>query len=198
VPTPKEHQSWTLDQVEAVERFVEAPFTDPPAATAEQLDAADSEVVVEVPAAPVLRMPENHGGPADPEAVKMLRERLNRATKGVRAWQNLWRQEGDDAGLAWRMGRGSSISDRSFQVSLAGWWLGKLLEQSGAETGGEEDVRRILATVVGDEAQFVTSPIGAVLGSLTLDEAAMAVTLAENAFEGNIRITAAGRMEVAS
>ena len=69
---------------------------------------------------------------------------------------------------------------------------------AGAETGGEEDVRRILATVVGDEAEFVTSPIGAVLGSLTLDEAAMTVTLAENAFEGNIRITDAGRMEVAS
>ena len=69
---------------------------------------------------------------------------------------------------------------------------------SAAETGGEEDVRRILATVVGDEAEFVTSPIGAVLGSLTLDEAAMTVTLAENAFEGNIRITDAGRMEVAS
>jgi len=198
VPTPKEHLSWTLDQVVAVERFVEAPFTDPAPATVEQLDAADADVVVEVAAAPVLRMPENHGGPADPEAVKMLRERLNRATKGVRAWQNLWRQEGDDAGLAWRMGRGSSISERSLLVSLAGWWLGKLLEQSGAETGGEDDVRRILATVVGDEAQFVTSPIGAVLGSLTLDEAAMAVTLAENAFEGNIRITDAGRMEVAS
>jgi hypothetical protein len=181
-----------------VERFVEAPFADPPPTTEEQIRAAFGDEAVEELPAPVLRMPEDHGGTADPVAVKVLRERLNRAPKGVKAWQNLWRAEGDEAGLAWRMGRGQSISERSFQVSLAGWWLARILEQSGAEHGGEEDVRRILATATEDEALFATSPVGAVLGSLTLDEAAMVVTLAEAAYEGNVRITDAGRFEVAS
>ena len=93
---------------------------------------------------------------------------------------------------------GPSPTVRSHAASLAAWWLAKLLEQSGAESGGEEDVRRILATVVGDAAEFVTTPVGAVLGALTLDEAAMAVTLAENSYQGNVRITDAGRVEVAA
>lgn len=198
VATPKDCDQWTLEQLEAVERFVEAPFADPPKLTEEQLRDVFGDEVVEVAPVLLLRMPENHGGPADAEAVKMLRERLNRAPKGIKAWQNVWRAEGDEAGLAWRMGRGSSISERAFLVSLAGWWLAKLLEQSGAEDGGIEDVRRILATALGDQAEFIVSPIGAVLGSLTLDEASMVVSLAEAAFEGNVRITDAGRFEVAS
>jgi hypothetical protein len=198
VPTPKRASEWTLAQVEAVERFVEAPFADPPPATEEQLAAADGVEFVEAPEGRLLRLPEDCGGTADPVAVKMLRERLNRAPKGVRAWQNVWRAEGDEAGLAWRMGRGQNISERAFSVSLAGWWLARILEQAGAEAGGEEDVRRVLATVVGDEAEFLSAPVGAVLGALTLDEASLVVSVAEAVFEGAVRITDDDRFEVAS
>lgn len=196
VATPKGHETWTLDDVEAVERFLVAPFGDPPALTAAEADAVDQVEPVVEPVVRLERSPEDHGGPADPVAVKMLVDRLKAAPEGVRAWQVLWRREGDEAGLSWRMG--PSPTARAYELSLAGWWLGKLLEDSGAETGGEDDVRRILATVVGHEAEYVTAPVGAVLGALTLPEAAMVVTLAENAVQGNIRITDAGRVEVAA
>lgn len=198
VPTPKAATEWTLEQVVAVERFVEAPFADPPPATPEQLAGADAVEVVEAPVARVLRMPEDHGRPADPKAVEVLLERLNRAPEGVRAWQLAWRREGDEAGLSWRMGRGEHISERAFLASLAGWWLARILEQSGAEAGGEDDVRRVLATVVGDEAEFLSAPVGAVLGALTLEEASLVVSIAEAAYEGSVRIDEAGRFEVAS
>ena len=196
VATPKGHDGWTLEDVEAVEKFLAAPFGDAPAMTPDEVAAVDAVEVVADPPARLERAPEDHGGPADPVAVGMLVDRLKAAPEGVRAWQVLWRSEGDAAGISWRMGPSPTV--RSHAVSLAAWWLAKLLEQSGAESGGEEDVRRILATVVGDAAEFVTTPVGAVLGALTLDEAAMAVTLAENAHQGNVRITDAGRVEVAA
>jgi hypothetical protein len=196
VATPKGHDGWTLEDVEAVERFLAAPFGDAPAMTPDEVAAVDAVEVVADPPARLERAPEDHGGPADPVAVAMLVDRLKAAPEGVRAWQVLWRSEGDAAGISWRMGPSPTV--RSHAASLAAWWLAKLLEQSGAESGGEEDVRRILATVVGDAAEFVTTPVGAVLGALTLDEAAMAVTLAENSYQGNVRITDAGRVEVAA
>ena len=190
VPGPQAFTEWTHDHLDAIERAYGLPFTDPPVPT----PPADATVAerVESPA------PEDHGGEADPVAIADLLARLAAASEGVLAWQRLWRAEGDAAGLAWRMGRGPHISARAFDASLAGWWLAKLVEQADDPETGLDDARRVLATVLGDAAKMPTIAIGACLGALNRDQAAMAVTVAQAAYEGDVRLTADGLFEVAA
>jgi hypothetical protein len=189
VPGPQSSTTWTHDQLDAIERAYGLSFTDAP-----------------LPPAAVLPLPErveptpleDHGGRADPAAVAELVERLNSAPEGVLAWQRLWRAEGDAAGHAWRMGRGPHISARAFDASLTGWWLAKLVEQADDPETGLDDARRVLASVLGDAAEMPAITIGACLGALDREQAAMAVTLAQAAYEGEVRMTSTGLFEVAA
>ena len=189
VPGPQSSATWTHDQLDAIERAYGLSFTDPPAPVAP---------VVPLPDRVAPRMPEDHGGPADPAAVDELVARLATSSKAVRAWQSVWRAEGDAAGLAWRMGRGPHISARAFDASLAAWWLAELVEQAEDTEVGLDDARRVLASVLGDAAEMPTITIGACLGALDREQAALAVTLAQAAYEGEVRINAAGLFEVAA
>lgn len=191
VPAPKRHAQWSHDDLDAIERAFELPFTDAPVPA-----PPVAEVVELVPAeGPVV---EDHGGLVEPEVLRMLRERITKLPKGARIWLDLWWAQGIEAGHAWRMGRGSHVSERSYCTSLAGYWLAVLTHHNAGEEEPDEDARRVLASVLGDVALMPAITVGGCLGALTLAEAAHAAALAQAAAEGDVRLRTDGLLEVAA
>jgi len=191
VPAPKRHAQWTHDDLDAIERAFELPFTDAPVPA-----PPVAEVVELVPVeGPVV---EDHGGLVEPEVLRMLRERITKLPKGARIWLDLWWAQGIEAGHAWRMGRGSHVSERSYCTSLAGYWLAVLTHHNAGEEEPDEDARRVLASVLGDVALMPAITVGGCLGALTLAEAAHAAALAQAAAEGDVRLRKDGLLEVAA
>ena len=181
---PKAAADWTAEQMDAVERAFELGFTDPPAPV----------VVPERPEAPVvpIRPRPSSGGPVDAGALQMLRERARRQSAGVKAWVRVWQEEAIADESSWRMGRGKSVSLWAYEVSRAALYLARIVERGSGPAAAHpllpevmlDRVRQMLSAHVGDLALQESVTIGALLGSLSLDEA---TALADEACDEDAR-----------
>lgn len=186
VPGPKKADQWTTEQMDAVEAAFLLPFTDDPLPAAPPVDA---DIVR-------LRPPEpdHHGRMVDPAEAKALKERIRHLPRGAAGWMLQWHDEAIAAGHAWKMARSNSeISEGSFWRSTTGYWLARLANDSDTAI---DDVRRVLATILGDPALIPTITIGDSIGSLDLDQARRAATLALATHEGSVRVLNDGLLEV--
>jgi hypothetical protein len=183
---PKQSTTWTHDDLDAIERAFELPFTDAPVPAPTVVETAAP--VVELRPAPDL------GGPVDPGALQMLRDRARRQSNGVKAWVRRWQEEATavDA-MQWKMGRGSHVTLWSFEVSRAALYLARVVEQAETPEAGLEVVRRCLMVVVGDLAGQAGVEVGDVLAHLSLDEATRLADLATT-----VDTDGPGSLEVAS
>lgn len=183
---PKQSATWSHEDLDAIERAFELPFTD-----------------VSVPAPPVvetvapvveLRPAPDLGGPVDPGALQVLRDRAKRQSNGVKAWVRRWQEEATAAdAMQWKMGRGAHVTLWSFEVSRAALYLARVVEQAETPDAGLETVRRCLAVVVGDLATQAGVEVGDVLAHLSLDEATRLADLATT-----VDTDGPGSLEVAS
>jgi hypothetical protein len=168
---PKFSAEWTHDDLDAIERVFELPFT----------DATLPVPPVEEPVASVveLRPTPDLGGPVDPGALQMLRDRARRQSNGVKAWVRRWQDEAvaNDA-MQWKMGRGAHVTLWSFEVSRAALYLARIVESAETPEAGLGLVRRCLAVAFGDMALQAGVDVGDVLAHLSLDEATRLADLA--------------------
>lgn len=170
---PKAAEEWTAEQMDAIERVFELPWSDEPLPVE---PAAPVEVVAEVVA---IRERPDLGGPVDAGALQMLRERARRQSNGVKAWIKVWQAEAVEDGSAdFKMGRGKHVTLWAFEVSRAAMYLARLAEKAETPEAGAALVQRLLTDVVGDLAQQAGVTVGGVLGSLSLDEATQLADLA--------------------
>jgi len=182
---PKAASEWTAEQMDAVERAFELGFTDPPVPV----------VVPERPEAPVvpLRRRPDLGGPVDAGSLQVLRERARRQSAGVKAWVRVWQDQAIEDESSWKMGRGKSVTLWAYEVSRAALYLARILERraASAESVGlvpevaQDEVRLMLSAHVGDLAMQESVTIGALLGSLSLEEA---TALADAACDEDARL----------
>ena len=182
---PKLASEWTADQMDAVERAFQLPFTDPTVPV----------VVPEAPEAPVvpLRRRPDLGGPVDAGSLQVLRERARRQSGGVKAWVKVWQDEAIEDESSWKMGRGKSVTVWAYEVSRAALYLARIVERRSAaaeEVGlvpelALDVVRQMISAHVGDLAMQESVTIGALLGSLSLDEA---TALADAACDEDARL----------
>lgn len=194
VPGPKRFEEWaddeTLDRIEdAFGLSFMGPRSDLPEPTPVPLDVA--------PAAPRPKSLDDNGV-VDKLADDMLVKRYAQASRGVRAWREVWHKEGDAAGKPWRPVQGAFMPVRVHELLHAALWFAKVIEQQDNADDAQDDVRRALATVLGDVALMPTITIGACLGELTLAEAMFARTLGQAMWEGEVRLTDEGLFEVAA
>lgn len=165
---PKANDTWTADDMDAIERVFELPFTDPPLPVAE---------VAEQPVAPVVELKPkvDLGGPVEAGALQMLKDRARRQNNGVKARVRIWQDEAiADGGMDFKMGRGGHVTVWAFEVSRAALYLARCVERGDDEALA----RQIIAVVVGDLAHAEGVTIGGLLGSLSLDEATKVADLA--------------------
>jgi len=170
---PKAAETWTPEQMDAIERVFELPFSDDPL-------PVDPPKAVE-PVAPVveLRPRPALGGPVDAGALQMLRDRARRQSNGVKAWIKVWQAEAIEEGSAdFKMGRGKHVTLWAFEVSRAAMYLARLAEKAETPEAGTEMVRRLVGKVVGNLAEQPGVTLGGLLGSLSLDEATELADLA--------------------
>jgi len=170
---PKKADEWTAEQMDAIERVFELPFTDEPLPVAEAPEPAPVAPVVELRQRPAL------GGPVDAGALQMLRDRARRQSAGVKAWIKVWQAEAVDEGSAdFKMGRGKAVTLWAYEVSRAAMYLARIAEKAETPEAGTEAVRRLVGKVVGDLAEQPGVTVGGLLGSLSLDEATAMADLA--------------------
>jgi hypothetical protein len=173
VPGPKKADGWTLADMDAVERVFELPFSDEPLPVDVSKEPTTVADVVELRPRPAL------GGPVDAAALQMLRERARRQSNGVKAWIKVWQAECIEDGAAdFKMGRGSRVTLWAYEVSRAAMYLARLVERAETPEAGLARVRRMLGEVIGTVVEFDGVTVGAVLGSLSLDEATAIADLA--------------------
>jgi hypothetical protein len=173
VPGPKKADEWTAEQMDAVERVFELPWSDEPLPVVAPKPAVVADVV------PIARAKPALGGPVDAGALQMLRERARRQSNGVKAWVRVWQAEAiDDGGTDFKMGRGKFVTVWAYEVSRAAMYLARLAEKAETPEAGTDAVRALLAKVVGDLALQPGVTIGGVIGSLSLDEATQLADLA--------------------
>jgi len=169
---PKAAETWTPEQMDAIERVFELPFTDEPLPV-EAPKPAPVAPVVELRQRPAL------GGPVDPGALQMLRERARRQSNGVKAWIKVWQAEAVEEGSTdFKMGRGGNVTLWAYEVSRAAMYLARLAHKADTPEAGTEAVRRLVGKVVGDLAEQPGVTVGGLLGSLSLDEATAMADLA--------------------
>jgi len=169
---PKAAETWTPEQMDAIERVFELPFTDKPLPV-EAPKPAPVAPVVELRQRPAL------GGPVDPGALQMLRERARRQSNGVKAWIKVWQAEAVEEGSTdFKMGRGGNVTLWAYEVSRAAMYLARLAHKADTPEAGTEAVRRLVGKVVGDLAEQPGVTVGGLLGSLSLDEATAMADLA--------------------
>jgi hypothetical protein len=119
------------------------------------------------------------GGPVDPGALQMLRERARRQSNGVKAWIKVWQAEAVEEGSTdFKMGRGGNVTLWAYEVSRAAMYLARLAHKAETPEAGTEAVRRLVGKVVGDLAEQPGVTVGGLLGSLSLDEATAMADLA--------------------
>ena len=181
---PKAAETWTVEQMDAIERAFELPWTDEPAAPA----VAPETTADVVPLRP--RPAAELGKKADVDELKSLRERARRQSNGVKAWVKGWNDEAIAEGTAWKMSTGPNVSLWSYQCSRAGLYLARIVERAESPESGLELVRRILATVLGEIAVADGVTIGGLIGACSVEEA---TRLADLAIELNTK-----QIEVAS
>lgn len=173
VPGPKKADAWTLADLEAVERAFELPFSDDPLPVDPPKEPTTVADVVELRPRPAL------GGPVDAAALQMLRERARRQSNGVKAWIKVWQAECIEDGAAdFKMGRGSRVTLWAYEVSRAAMYLARLVERAETPEAGLVRVRQMLGEAIGTVVEFDGVTVGAVLGSLSLDEATAIADLA--------------------
>ncbi|MFM7062552.1 MAG: hypothetical protein ACKO04_03530, partial [Actinomycetes bacterium] len=170
---PKAADEWTAEQMDAIERVFELPFTDEP------LPADPPKAPEPVAEVVPIRQRPDLGGPVDAGALQMLRERARRQSNGVKAWIKLWQAEAVEEGSTdFKMGRGKHVTLWAFEVSRAAMYLARLAEKGETPEAGAALVQRLLTDVVGDLAQQAGVTVGGLLGSLSLDEATQLADLA--------------------
>jgi hypothetical protein len=170
---PKAAEEWTDEQMDAIERVFELPWSDEPLPVEPPAPAVQVAEVV-----PIRQRPEL-GGPVDAGALQMLRERARRQSAGVKAWIKVWQAEAVEEGSAdFKMGRGKHVTLWAFEVSRAAMYLARIAEKADGPEAGAALVRRLLVDVVGDLAEQQGVTVGGVLGSLSLDEATQLADLA--------------------
>jgi hypothetical protein len=169
---PKAADTWTNEQMDAIERAFELPWTDEPAAPAVATET-NADVVTLRP-----RPADDLGKKADANELKALRERARRQSNGVKAWVKGWNEEAIAEGTAWKMSTGPNVSLWSYQCSRAGLYLARIVERAESPESGLELVRRILATVLGEIAVAEGVTIGGLVGACSVDEATRLADLA--------------------
>lgn len=170
---PKAAETWTPEQMDAIERVFELPFSDDPLPVDPPKAAEPVAPVVELRPRPAL------GGPVDAGALQMLRDRARRQSNGVKSWIKVWQAEAIEEGSAdFKMGRGKHVTLWAFEVSRAAMYLARLAEKAETPEAGTETVRRLAGKVVGDLAEQPGVTLGGLLGSLSLDEATELADLA--------------------
>lgn len=170
---PKKADEWTAEQMDAIERVFELPFSDEPLPVVEAPEPAPVAPVVAIRQRPAL------GGPVDPGALQMLRERARRQSAGVKAWIKVWQAEAVEEGSTdFKMGRGGNVTLWAYEVSRAAMYLARLAHKADTPEAGTEAVRRLIGKVVGDLAEQPGVTVGGLLGSLSLDEATAMADLA--------------------
>jgi len=170
---PKKADEWTAEQMDAIERVFELPFSDEPLPVDPAPEPAPVAPVVELRQRPAL------GGPVDPGALQMLRERARRQSAGVKAWIKVWQAEAIEEGSTdFKMGRGGNVTLWAYEVSRAAMYLARLAHKAETPEAGTQLVRRLVGKVVGDLAEQPGVTVGGLLGSLSLDEATQMADLA--------------------
>lgn len=106
----------------------------------------------------------DEGGDADPEAVAVLRKRAGELDGEAKALMGAIATEAIQGGVSYHMGERQTV--RRFEIARG------LLSLAPHVDDERETIRHILAAIVGDVAHFPAVTVGAVLGSLSADEAA--------------------------
>ena len=141
------------DRYPAVEREAAATSLTPVAAalTAQQQHAA-------------VRESPDEGGPADDAAVDALEARYKALSPGARSWIKERVTEAIQHGVPLQLKDNRTV--RRFEAVRA-------LTILSADVTGDEEVRCVLATILGDVAHFPAVTLGHLIGSLTATEAAV-------------------------
>jgi hypothetical protein len=157
--------------IERIEDDHRLPFTvpDPTAPAPDRRGRGTAQAVTS--AAPPPSAPDD--GPLMPtEDVVGLRRRHAALPKAAKERVDQWVREGAAANRPWGMGKALDT------VARRRWECARVAIGLARRTEDDEIARGWVALVVGDDATQ-THPVGALIGSLTIDEADQLATLAE-------------------
>lgn len=204
VPRPKETPggpgTWTTEQLDAVVRCVdqveaqvEAPFGDPdPAVAAAQRAELDRRAEAATPVVHRLTAPEDGPVMAEPTDVDWQRQVMRQMTEDQQAEVLQWIRDAQSAGVPWAMSpAGQPTPLRRLEIARAALELAQLV---GHTPGDDTGPRAALALVIGEDAQQPVHHVGALLGTLTTEQATQLAELAEThrlvAADGAVRLEA--------
>jgi len=189
VPRPKEMPggpgTWTTEQltavircVDQVEAQVEAPFGDlDPAVAAAQRAELDRRAEASTPVVHRLTAPEDGPVMAEPTDVDWQRQVMRLMTAEQQAEVLQWIRDAQAAGVPWAMSpAGQPTPLRRLEIARAALELAQL---DGHTPGDDTGPRAALTLVIGEDAQQPVHRVGALLGTLTTEQACQLAKLAE-------------------
>lgn len=204
VPRPKETPggpgAWTADQlaavvgcVDQVEAQVQAPFGDPdPAVAAAQRAELDRRAEAATPVVHRLTAPEDGPVLAEPTDVDWQRQVMRHMTVEQQAEVLQWIRDAQSAGVPWAMSpAGQPTPLRRLEIARAALELAQL---DGHTPGDDTGPRAALTLVIGEDAQQPVHRVGALLGTLTTEQAGQLAAVCEThrlvAADGAVRLEA--------
>jgi hypothetical protein len=204
VPRPKDTPggpgTWTAEQLDAVVRCVDqveaqiqAPFGDPdPAVTAAQRAELDRRAEAATPVVHRLTAPEDGAVMAEPTDVDWQRRVLTQMTADQQAEVLQWIRDAQAAGVPWAMSpAGQPTPLRRLEIARAALELAQLV---GHTPGDDTGPRAALTLVIGEDAQQPVHRVGALLGTLTTEQAGQLAAVCEThrlvAADGAVRLEA--------
>lgn len=189
VPRPKETPggpgAWTAEQltaiircVDQVEAQIEAPFGDQdPAVAAAQRAELDRRAEAATPVVHRLVAPDDGPVIAEPTDVDWQRQVMRQMTVEQQEEVLLWIRDAQAAGVPWAMSpAGQPTPLRRLEIARAALELAQLV---GHTPGDDTGPRAALALVIGEDAQQPVHRVGALLGTLTTEQAGQLAELAE-------------------
>jgi hypothetical protein len=188
VPRPKETPggpgAWTGEQLDAVVRCVDqveaqtqAPFGDPdPAVAAAQRAELDRRAEAATPVVHRLTAPDDGAVMAEPTDVEWQRRVLTQMTADQQGEVLQWIRDAQVAGVPWAMSpAGQPTPLRRLEIARAALELAQL---KGHTPGDDTGPRAALTLVIGEDAQQPVHRVGALLGTLTTEQATQLAELA--------------------
>lgn len=176
VPGPARMDQWTTEDAQAawdtLERLCDGmglPFAADPTATPHEPRVAVPPKLAAVPDPEPMR---DHGDPGpvmDDDSVSALRKRFSELDEVQRSTVLRWAAQGVEAGRAWQM--------PPHGVPRRAWEAARAAVELAGRTDDDETARGWIALVIGED-DCQTHPPGALIGSLTIEEADALTSLA--------------------